>query len=421
MLNFLKKDVLLQLRDYKELLLLLGMPLLLIGILSFALGGFSTSMNDVTLDLSAALVVEDDQAAGLQEFDSAIAAAELPAAVKLQLGVAARAIRPVGLLREVLSSPELSEVATVSEMPMAEARANLASNEVKAVIVVPDGYTRALLGGMLLEEEQGAELRLELSDASPLSASVFEGIVEGFATELNTRTALGRLGVDQNVQNVAATGAVERITGGRAIPSSVYYTFGMATMFMLYVVGSIASRAQLEFEHLAFDRILISDANPMNYLLSKAFTGALAVVLQLAFLVAAASLLFGAAAGQPVSFWLWIAVVVVAAAVAVGALAALMTAINFRLGNKTVSEAFNSVMVFVMALLGGSFLPLEQSAPTLAAVGRWLPNGAAFDAFLNISSGAPLGLWGANFMRLGIFAVVMLVVAVMVFPKQRSA
>src|SRR5690606_32712977 len=39
-LNFLKKDLLLQLRDYKELLLLVGMPLLLIAILTFALGGF---------------------------------------------------------------------------------------------------------------------------------------------------------------------------------------------------------------------------------------------------------------------------------------------------------------------------------------------------------------------------------------------
>src|SRR5690606_9999694 len=143
----------------------------------------------------AALVIEDDQVAGLQEFDAELAAADLPAAAKLQYGVAARAIRPVGLLRDVLSSPELSEVATVTEMPLAEAEDSLASNDVKAVIVVPDGYTRALLSGMLLEDEPGAELRLELSDASPISASVFQGIVEGFAAELNTRTALGRLGV----------------------------------------------------------------------------------------------------------------------------------------------------------------------------------------------------------------------------------
>lgn len=420
MLNFLKKDLLLQLRDYKELLLLVGMPLLLIAILTFALGGF-VGTSDVNLDLSAALVIEDDQAAGLEAFDADLAAAELPAAVKLQIGLAARAIRPVPLLREVLSGPELSEIATVREMSLAQAEAELADNDVKAVILVPEGYTRALLGSMLLEEEAGAELHLELSSAAPISASVFEGIVEGFASELNTRTALGRLGVDQAAQNVSPNVAVERVSGGRSIGSAVYYTFGMAVMFMLYVVGSISTRAHLEQENYAFDRILVSDARPIGYLMSKAFAGALVVVLQFAVLVTFGALLFGVGVGLPASFWLGVTVVVLTMALSVGALAALVTAVNFRLGNKTVSEAFNSIIVFVMALLGGSFLPLDQTAPALAAIGRWLPNGAAFDALLGLAGGAAFEQWGGTLFRLLLVGAALLVAAVAVFPKQRSA
>lgn len=420
MFNFLKKDLRLQLRDYKELLLLVGMPLLLIAILSFALGSFGDP-SAVTLDLSAALVVEDDPVAGLREFDAALAATELPAAAKLQLGVAARAIRPVELLREVLTGPEISEVASVTEMPLAQAEAELVDNDVTAVIVVPDGYTRGLLSGMLLEGEPGAELHLELSSASPLSASVFQGIVEGFAAELNNRTALGRLGVVPDEQDVSATGSVERVSGGRSVSSAVYYTFGMAVMFMLYVVGAIASRAHLELEDLAFDRILVSGAKPLGYLLSKAFAGAILVVLQVGFLVVAATLLFGLGRGQPGRFWFDIALVIVTMALSVGALAALVTALNFRLGNKTVSEAFNSVIVFVMALLAGSFIPLDQSAPALAAVGRWLPTGAALNAFLDLAGGAPIGVWGVNLFRLLLIALVVMIAAVMVFPQRRSA
>src|SRR5690606_4126419 len=110
MWNFIKKDMLLQLRDYKELALLIGMPLLLIAILGFALGGLGSG-EGITLDVSGALVVEDDEAAGLREFDAALAAADLPAATKLQLGVAARAIRPVQMLKEMLNSPDLAEFA----------------------------------------------------------------------------------------------------------------------------------------------------------------------------------------------------------------------------------------------------------------------------------------------------------------------
>lgn len=419
MLPFLKKDLLLQLRDRKELMILLVMPLLLIGILTVALGGFGQG-GEIALDVSAALVIDDDEAAGLSDFDAALAASDLAAPAKLQLGVAARTIRPVQMLREVLQDPELSGFMTVSEMSSREAVASLARNEVKAVIVAPEGYTRSLLGAMLLGERPGADLHLELSDASPLSASVFEDVVRGFATTLNTRTALGQLGVTQ-LAETAGGGSIEPVVAGRSVASSVYYMFGMAVMFVLYTVGAVASRAYLEVTNLSFDRIVVSGARPASYLASKATTGALMVVLQMAFLLLAASFLFGATTGQPASFWSGVALVSVTMALAVGALAALVTAVNFRLGSKSVSEAFNSVIAIVMALLGGSFLPLDQSAPALAAIGRWLPNGAAFDAFLDLAAGAPFSVWGANLTRLLIGAAALLIAAVALFPKQRSA
>jgi len=420
-LNFLKKDIVLQLRDYKELALLIGMPLLLIAILGFALGGLGGS-NVVTLDISAALVIEDDEAAGLREFDVALAAADLPTASKLQLGLAARAIRPVQMLKDMLYSPDLAEFATVTELPLQEAGTKLDANDVKAVIVVPAGYTRSLLGGILLGETPGAELHLSLSEASPLSASVFEDIVEGFATELNMRTAMGQLGISQVDQAAgsATGGGIQWVAKGRSVTPFAYYTFGMAVMFMLYVVGTIASRAQLELSNHTFDRIIITNSSPLQYLLSKTAAASAAVFLQVTFLLVVATLLFGAVAGQPVSFWLWAAVVVAGMALAVGALTALVTAMNFRLGNRTVSDAFSSVVVFVMALLGGSLVPLEQAAPALASIGRWLPNGAGLDALLNLSIGAPFSAWGVNLLRLGGTAVVLLVVAVAVFPRRRT-
>lgn len=421
MLNFLKKDLLLQLRDYKELALLIGMPLLLIAILGFALGGFATT-GSVNLDVSGALVIEDDAAAGLREFDADLATADLPAATKLQLGVAARAIRPVELLRDMLFSPDLAEFASVTELPAAEASALLDANEVKAVIVVPAGYTRALLGSMLLGERPGAELTLNLSDASPLSASVFEDVIESFAAELNARTAMGELGIAQADQaaGAAAGGGIERVAGGRSVSSFAYYTFGMAVMFMLYVVGTIASRAHLELSNYTFDRIIITNTRRFTYLVSKMAAAAGAAFLQVSFLIVAATLLFGAVSRQPASFWLWTALVVACLAISVGALAALVTSINFRVDSKAASDGFSNVLVFIMAMLGGTFVPLEQTAPALAAVGRWLPTGAGLDSLLNLTMGVSPGLWLPNLARLGVFTVVVLVAAVLLFPKRRT-
>lgn len=421
MLNFLKKDLLLQLRDYKELALLIGMPLLLIAILGFALGGFVTT-GSVNLDVSGALVVEDDEAAGMREFDAALAAADLPVAARLQLGVAARAIRPVSLLREVLFSDDLAEFASVTELPAAEAAALLDANEVKAVITVPAGYTRALLGALLLGERPGAELDLGLSDASPLSASVFQDVIESFASEMNMRAALGEIGVSFADQAVGASagGGVERVaSGGRSVSAFAYYTFGMAVMFMLYVVGTIASRAHLELSNNTFDRIIITNARRFTFLASKAFAAFAAAFLQVSFLIVAATLLFGAVSGQPPAFWLKTVLVVAALAVSVGALAALFTSVNFRLGSRAASEGFSNVLVFVMAMLGGTFVPLDQSAPALAEIGRWLPTGAGLNTLLNLTMGSPAAAWVPNLLRLAVFTVVVLVAALVVFPKRR--
>src|SRR5690606_38969014 len=112
----------------------------------------------------------------------------------------------------------------------------------------------------LLGERPGAELSLSLSDASPLSASVFEDIIESFTTELNSRTAMSELGIAPADQLVGATagGGIERVAGGRSASSFAYYTFGMAVMFMLYVVGTIASRAHLELSHYMVVRIIFT-------------------------------------------------------------------------------------------------------------------------------------------------------------------
>lgn len=420
MLNFLKKDLLLQLRDYKELALLIGMPLLLIAILGFALGGFMTS-GSVDLDVSGALVVEDDEAEGLREFDAALAAADLPAAVKLQLGVAARAIRPVSILRGVLFSEDLAEFASVSELPAAQAASLLDANEVKAVITVPAGYTRALLGALLLGERPGAELDLGLSNASPLSASVFQDVIESFAAEVNTRAALGEMGVSlaDQAAGSAAGGGVERVAGARSVSSFAYYTFGMAVMFMLYVVGTVASRAHLELSNNTFDRIMITNANRFTFLASKLFAASGAAFLQVSFLIVAATLLFGAVSGQPPAFWLKTTLVVAALAVSVGALAALLTSVNFRLGSRAASEGFSNVLVFIMAMLGGTFVPLDQSAPALAEIGRWLPTGAGLNTLLNLTIGSPAAAWVPNLLRLAVFTTVVLVAALLVFPKRR--
>ncbi len=417
--DFLRKDVLLQLRDYKELALLLLMPVILTAILGFALGGFIAG-GPVTLDIRAGLVVEDDPQAGRRSFQERLAEAGLPLPQRLALTVAATQLEPVELVREVLTSPGLAELLTLEALPADEAQARLEANELQAVATLPPGFTEELLAGMLLAEG-GAGIELTLSDASPLRASVVRDVLEGFAREVSFQSALSQALQTPPPAPPEIDGGIEEVRVGGRVSSVAFYTFGMAVMFALFVAGSVSSRAFRERTDRTFDRVLLSGAHPLAYLASKALSGAAVVFLQLAFLFGVATVGLGAFRGQPATFWLAAAAISAALALAVGALAAVVTSVNFRANNQALSNVFNSVAVMLFALLGGSFFPVQDTESLLARVGAWTPNGAALNAFLDAAMGLAPSFYVPDITRLLLLGALLLGLAFALFPRQAVA
>lgn len=415
MLNFLRKDLLLQIRDYKELGLLLLMPVLLIVILGLALGNLFDG-GAAALSIRAGLVIEDDPTAGRRAFTARLAAADLPLPPRLALSAAAASIQPLAMFESVLTSPELAELLTVTEMDAESAQEQLEAGKLQAVITVPAGYTAELLDGMLLGDG-GARLELALSDSSPLLASIVRDVVEGFAREVSFQSAVSQALQGTPPAAPQISGGIEVITAAESVSMVTYYTVAMAVMFALFVAGSISARAFLERSSLAFDRILISGARRSSFLTSKVLTGAIVVTLQLAFLFLAGTLLLGAFRGQPAAFWLAATPVTLLLGASVGGLGALLTAINFRAGNAAWSNVFSSVAVMVLASVGGSFFPVG-GVPFLAELGKWTPNGAALRAYLANSQGLPLASYAGDLARLATIAVLLLAAAYALFPRR---
>lgn len=413
---FLRKDVLIQVRDLKELALMLLMPMILIGILGLALGQFITG-GPVQLDIAAALVVEDDPTAGREEFTRRLAETDMPLPQRVALTAAALTIQPQDMVDALLTSPQLAELITVQELGADEAQVLLEADDVQAVITLPADFTAETLSAMLLGEG-GAAIEVAQSDASPLRAGIVNDVLTAFAREVSFQSALSQELQAPPPGTVTGAGTVEEVTVGARVPSTAFYTFGMATMFALFVAGSISSRAFLERTHHTFDRVLLSGARPLSFLLSKALAGAVIVFVQVAFLFVAATLLLGALRGQPASFWLGSAGIAAALALAVGAFSALVTSLNFKANNQAMSTVFNSVGVTLLAVLGGSFFPVEESGSLLSIIGGWTPNGAALNGFLDAAKGFGLAAYGPDIVRILVGAVVLIIAAVALFPRK---
>jgi len=424
--NFIKKDILILVRDRKELAILILMPFILIAILGFALGNFING-NSVSLDLQFMLVVEDDEVSGMARVLEEIWRSELPEEVKVQLAQAAEQIRPQAMLRTIFDSEEFSEFGYYQEMSMEEGKRAVEQDEAAVLLIVPEDYTYNLLRKMLLDSGDGAELLVEGSSKYPISAGIFQDIMESFARNVNYETALGQISAANGVMTAGSQTSTDTVQGGvefidalEPIKSMQYYTFGMAVMFIMYAATSIASRAFNEKQQFTFDRIIVAGTNPLSYLAGKAISATMLVFMQLAVLFGLSALLFQTFSGKSLEFWLALMLVMVVLSLCMGGLASLLTSLNFRAEDYRSSQVFGGLFITLLSFLGGSFYPTSEMSEVISNLGGWTPNGAALNAFVQITQGGGLERYLDSIVRLLVLSGLLFVVSFMLFPRRRS-
>ena len=424
MIPFIKKDILLLIRDKKELAILLLMPFILIAILGFALGGFMNNMAP-ELDMTVILVDQDDETAGAEQFAEEVRERSLPDEASAQLLAAADQLNPYQLLMNVLESEELSKVLELKEMDEQAAKAALEKDEANAILTLPENFTYNTLNKMLLDQGEGAALHLQLSEASLLKAGVFHDIVKSFTKSVNFQTALNqtfgsRTESGEMLSEIPeVTGDVISVSQLEAVTSMQYYTFGMIVMFVLFVAASVSGGAYWEKKHFTYDRILLAGADPLRFLGGKAVSAALLVVLQMAVLIGLSGLIFQIFSGKPASIWPGIVIVGAVLAISIGALSALLTALNIRFQSENATNVFASMLVTLFAFFGGSFFPISQMSDTISAIGEWTPNGAALSSFLQVLQGTETDRWMVNVYRLLVTSALLMVISIWVFPRRR--
>lgn len=110
-----------------------------------------------------------------------------------------------------------------------------------------------------------------------------------------------------------------------------------------------------------------------------------------------------------------------ALSIAIGGLTVFLTSINYRLHSEVVTTIFSSIIIYVMALLGGSFFPIGQFSDVISSLGNVTPNGAALSAYLNLLRGNSLASVSNYIYFLIGFGLVFLLLAMMTFPKRRES
>lgn len=421
MWNLIKKDFLTISRDRSELLVLLAMPMILISILGFALGGLMFGSGDMDA-IPIALVVEDDLNQDMDQFQQVLAEEGLPEPMIEQIMASAEEIDPLASFQAVVNDLEMNEVIELAEnYDQDQAELALTNSEIVAVITIPDQFSYQMLTAFFLEEVPGSTIELLVQDHEHIQASIINTIVASFTNQYNLELSIAFATEGEPIESTVTDqefGKMTHLSAQEPVSAFQYYTIGMAVMFSLYVASTISANAFKEKYSHIFARLMITGARPLHYLLSKAISGTILTMLQLLILFVASSLAFQIFAGMSVGFWLSIAVISVVYSITVGALAALLTAIALQFNNDSISGIFSGGVVVIFAFIGGSMIPVEQISSFILKLGNWTPNGAIMTAYLQVIQGFQLqGVLPLIYRVLGM-AVLLIAVAVAIFPKR---
>lgn len=412
--SFIKKDLMIIFRNRQELLVLLFMPLVLISILGFALGGI-LSNDSVAIQAKIAIVTMDNEEDGMATFIKKIETSNLPKEAQSKMIKGAKTLKPVSILKnDVLGSKELKkyfQVYVIDRNQLEEIKNN---NEYAAIIEIPEHFTFNVLLNVMLNQQNDQAIKVYKNEGKQIAANVVTDVVKQYEKMFSTMTIANKAGVQLNFNNDEQLGSIEYVTEKKPITSMQYYTVGMTVMFILFVASIMSSFAYSEKQSHVFNRIILANRSRWSYFFGIFFSTIIFSLIQQCILYGSSALLYKVYWEEVTAF----IVVILSLSFAIGGLAALLTALNFRFGSDSVSGFFSSVIVVLLSLLGGSYTPIADISPVMEFLGNITPNGAGMTALLQVLQGSSLQGVLNHVIYLLVFGICLLVIAVISFPKR---
>lgn len=411
-LALIRKQLKVLWRHPQELVILLLMPIGLITIISFALGSLMEGESN-PIDVKVAIVQHEDEQRELASFLQE-SQGEMWADVHSRENL--QQMLPISMLLQLLEQEDMQQFMTVSKIASSDMDALKKEGEYDVILEIPAGFTKQFYTSLFAKGEIPA-LHVFLNEQKEIASTIVQNILESFQYQYTLMAELSSKGLltkDVIIPKADISSTVQTVNQQEPVSTSVYYTFSMTVMFILYIAGTISSQAFLEKHMHIFDRILLANIHPIIYLVAVIVSTVILAFIQVSIVFVVVYLMLDISFVQlPLHL-----LVTLMLAIVVGSIAALLSAANYRFNSAEFSNVFGSVIVSILALFGGSFFNLSTFAPTLAKIGSWTPNGAALQSYLTIQQGGGLDQISSYLWILTAVAVICITIAFLLFPRR---
>ena len=366
------KDLKIQFRDFWAVLLLFLVPMIVITIASFALGGL---------------------------FEEGAAAVKVPFIDADDSSTSRNVVAELEKVEGLILETTYKESGDVKPMTEEYARRRIENSDRSVAVVIPREFGRKIRAG-----EQTAFIVLQ-NPAERMNTTIVRGVLEAYATRLSADPVVRKIAVEEamaasgglanpeevgrRVQDrseklweeppvlVNATNVVQ-VEGGGVDPFKQNVP-GYAVMFALFTILSGGGALLREKETGTFRRLLMAPVTRTSILIGKLLPTFITVLLQMTVFFAFGHLVFGMELGQSLG-----GLVLVGAAVAMAATSMSILMATFV---KTESQlsGVSLLVVLAMSSLGGSWWPLEIVPDFMRTLAHVITiNAWAMDGFKDI-------------------------------------
>ncbi|AWC27217.1 ABC transporter permease [Bacillus cytotoxicus] len=301
------------------------------------------------------------------------------------------------LRKDILQSKEIEKDIKVEMVTsQSELEELLKKQKIDVGVIIPSGWSEQIEEGTL------KEAKLMTNPAKDIQAKIAESIIRSFTEQaqtiaVSTQVVITELAkwqpknieqiakeVSTNLQTVATSDRdeVEKGTiGKKTVTAMQYYAAAMVVMFLLFniTVGAKSIITERRTETLA--RLFSTPTSSFSILLGKFFGTLLFSLIQFGVFVLATHYVFHVNWGENIFQMITVGT---SYAICVSGLSMLIAA---WIHEEKTADLMGGIGVQLLALLGGSMLPLYAFPDSLQTIAHIAPNKWALTSFLNIMSG----------------------------------
>lgn len=441
-INIIKKDLKTILSDKKALAIIIIMPLILMTILSSALKGAFADGEGWSIDrVNIAVVKQYDLNEDSQRFDKALRNGFLAKGIGKE---AAEELRATGedvdpeeiFLEDFLGSEDVAKIIAYRVENEKKAIELLNSGEVSAVVLLPENFIYDMKINLLTPFRNKTDIRVLTHPDRSMSGQMVRSIVEAYSDSMTSviigKNVLIEATIKNNLMEDGFKGmkeALDDITkamegigakiddikaeGRKPIKSSDYYAAAMAAMFILFAAGNGGRMLLEEKDNITYQRMIIAGTPKLGILAGKFFTVFLIALLQISIMITFSRYVLKVQWGSAYP----VVLISLCAAFAIAGIGSMLAAATYRAGNYKMANIFETVVLQAMALLGGSFFPIDILPSIMQKLSLLSISGAVLKAYLKIMMGYGIQEIRSNISALAAIGLISAVLSVLILRE----